>query len=126
MFFNLSMLMDRLRIGGVKLIREHDGELRLTWVAMVAENAQSTTDAAIIVPTERIALLEKFDKTGDALSAKSIPEPWDVIRMEAEDILQAYEAVITAIFELNAWYEALSEAVIWQIPLQETLDIAAR
>ena len=35
MLFNLSMLMDRLRIGGVELIREHDGELRLTRVAMV-------------------------------------------------------------------------------------------
>ena len=50
MRFNLSMLMDRMRIEGVELIREHGGALSLTHAAMIAENAQPTTDTAFIVP----------------------------------------------------------------------------
>lgn len=59
MRFNLSMLMDHMRIEGVELIREHDGTLSLTHAAMIAENAQLAMDVATIVPMERLSLLER-------------------------------------------------------------------
>ena len=134
MRFNLSMLVDRLQLNNAILVREHDGTLSLTHALMIAENAQPTTDAAIVVPLERSSLLERLDETarhaiiliGDAQPEWPLPEAWDVLRIPSENILRAYDAVMTAIFELNTWHEALSNAVLRQLPLQQTLDIAAR
>ena len=134
MRFNLSMLMDRMRVEGVELIREHDGALLLTHAVMISENAQPTTDAAFIVPMERSSLLGSLDKEvrhaiimiGGAQVEPPLSEAWDVMRIRSEDTMEAYDAVMTAIFELNRWHEALSDAILRQLPLQPTLDIAAR
>ena len=134
MRFNLSMLMDCLRIENAELVREHDGTLSLTHAVMIAENAQPMTDAVIVVPMERSSLLERLDETarhaviliGDAQPECSLPDAWDVLRVLSENTLEAYDAVMTAVFELNTWHEALSDAILRQLPLQETLDIAAR
>ena len=133
MRFNLSMLVDRLQLDNAELIREHDGALSLTHAVMIAENAQPATDATIIVPMERSSLLERLDETarhaiiliGDVQLECPLPEAWDVLRISSENTLEAYDAVMKAIFELNTWHEALSDAILRQLPLQETLDIAA-
>lgn len=134
MRFNLSMLMDLMRIEGVELIREHDGALTLTHAVMISENAQPATDAAIIVPMEKSSLLERLGETArhaiilisGAQAEPPMPEAWDIMRIPSGNTLEAYDAVMKAIFELNTWHEALSDAILRQLPLQETLDIAAR
>ena len=134
MRFNLSMLVDRLQLDNAELIREHDGALSLTHAVMIAENAQPATDATIIVPMERSSLLERLDETarhaiiliGDVQLECPLPEAWDVLRISSVNTLEAYDAVMIAVFELNTWHEALSDAILRQLPLQETLDIAAR
>ena len=101
MRFNLSMLMYLMRIEGVELIREHDGALTLTHAVMISENAQPATDAAIIVPMERLSLLERLGETarhaiiliGDVHLEPPMPEAWDIMRIPSGNTLEAYDAV---------------------------------
>ena len=141
MRFNLPILADHLSDYCPAFINSYSMELKLKYVFMMEKNTQCEEHAVYIFSKGKEEFLKKQDDNKElsfiiigtgfseeySVQIDSFSKNWHFLTLHTKSqIKTVFQKIITAVNNLNDWYENLTEIILCQKDIQMQMDLAVQ